>query len=78
MQWVKDSALSLQWLRLLLWHGFHPWPWEHPHAVGRAKKEREEGREEEGNIGMQTGIQACFLFHASSLLLLEERAARRG
>ena len=25
-QWVKDPALSLQWLRLLLWHGFDPWP----------------------------------------------------
>ena len=26
VQWVKDSALSLQWLGLLLWHGFSPWP----------------------------------------------------
>ena len=25
-QCVKDPALSLMWLRLLLWHGFHPWP----------------------------------------------------
>ena len=25
-QWVKDPALSLQWLWLLLWHGFDPWP----------------------------------------------------
>ena len=25
-QWVKDPALSLQWLGLLLWHGFNPWP----------------------------------------------------
>ena len=24
--WVKDLALSLQWPRLLLWHGFSPWP----------------------------------------------------
>ena len=23
---VKDLALSLLWLRLLLWHGFDPWP----------------------------------------------------
>ena len=22
----KDSALSLQWLRSLLWHRFDPWP----------------------------------------------------
>ena len=26
MQWVKDSALSLQWLGMLLWWGFDPWP----------------------------------------------------
>ena len=25
-QWVKDLALSLQQLRLLLWHRFDPWP----------------------------------------------------
>ena len=36
LQWVKDPALSLQQLRLLLWLGFKPWPgnfhmpWEHP------------------------------------------------
>ena len=26
VQWVKDPALSLLWLRLLLWPGFNPWP----------------------------------------------------
>ena len=25
-QWVKDPALPLLWLRLLLWRGFDPWP----------------------------------------------------
>ena len=25
-QWVKDLALSLQWLRSLLWHRFDSWP----------------------------------------------------
>ena len=25
-QWVKDLALSLLWLWLLLWHKFSPWP----------------------------------------------------
>ena len=25
MQWVKDPALSLLWLRLQLWHRFNPW-----------------------------------------------------
>ena len=24
-QQVKDLALSLLWLRLLVWHGFYPW-----------------------------------------------------
>ena len=26
VQQVKDLALSLLWLGLLLWHGFDPWP----------------------------------------------------
>ena len=26
LQWVKDLALLLQWLDLLLWHRFDPWP----------------------------------------------------
>ena len=25
-QWIKDPVLSLQWLRLLLWYRFDPWP----------------------------------------------------
>ena len=25
-QWIRDLALSLQWLRSLPWHGFDPWP----------------------------------------------------
>ena len=25
-QWVKDPALSLQWLCSLLWRRFSPWP----------------------------------------------------
>ena len=37
-QWVKDPALSLQQLGLLLWHGFSLWPEELPHAAGAAKK----------------------------------------
>ena len=31
-QGVKDPALSLQWLRSVLWHRFNPGP----HAVGTA------------------------------------------
>ena len=26
MQWVRDPALSLQWLGRQLWHEFDPWP----------------------------------------------------
>lgn len=26
VQWVQNPSLSLQWVRLLLWHGFDPWP----------------------------------------------------
>ena len=26
VQHFKDPLLSLQWLRLLLWHRFNPWP----------------------------------------------------
>ena len=37
-QWVKDPALSWQWLRLLLWHGFDSWPEELPHATGMVKR----------------------------------------
>ena len=25
-QQINDPVLALQWLRSLLWHGFHPWP----------------------------------------------------
>ena len=38
VQHVKDPALWLQWLGLLLWYRFDPWPRELPHAVGAAKK----------------------------------------
>ena len=44
---VKNPALSLLWLRLLLWCRFDLWPgkfwlWVQP----KKKKEREEGRKE--------------------------------
>lgn len=32
---AKDPALSL------LSQGFDPWPWEHPHASGTAKKQKQ-------------------------------------
>ena len=38
VKWVKALALSLLWLRLLLWHRFDPLAWEPPHATNTAKK----------------------------------------
>ena len=42
VQWVKDLTSSLQWLELVLWVGFDPWPknfhiWQ---AWQKNKKER--------------------------------------
>ena len=45
-QQVKDPALSLQWLSLLLWFWFSPWPgnvymlWTCPHPRQKKKKEK--------------------------------------
>ena len=36
-QWVRDPALPLQWLGMLLWPGFDPWPEELLYAVDAAK-----------------------------------------
>ena len=55
IQWVKDLALSLWWLRSLLWHGFGLWPrnfyvpWLWP------KEERKGGREEGREGGRKEG-----------------------
>ena len=37
VQQVKDLALSVLWLKLLLWHRFGPWLWKF--GMGAAKKE---------------------------------------
>ena len=41
-QWVKDLALSLQWLGPLLWCGFNPWPrnFHMPWAWPKKKKKK--------------------------------------
>ena len=46
--WVKGLALSLQWLGLLLWHRFNPWP---------GRNERKEGRKEGWEGGRDKGSQ---------------------
>ena len=38
---AKDSALSLLWLRLLLWLGFDPGPGDLRHAMDMPKKEKD-------------------------------------
>ena len=40
--WVKDMALSLLWLGLLLLHGFGPWPGNLHMLQAERKREREE------------------------------------
>ena len=37
---VKDLVLSLQWLGLLLWHGFSPWPRNFHMLQERQKKKK--------------------------------------
>lgn len=41
-QWEKELALSLLWLRLLLWHWFSPWPrnFHLPWAQPKKKKKK--------------------------------------
>ena len=39
MQWVKELALSLQFLGSLLWLGFDHWPGELPHDAKKKKTE---------------------------------------
>ena len=45
-QWVKDPALSLQWLGPLLWRMFNPWPrnFHMPQAQPGKKKKVSLGR----------------------------------
>ena len=56
-QWVKDLALKLLWLWLLLWNRFGPWPGNF-HMLYYQKKEKEEGKEErrEGGIFMRRAV----------------------
>ena len=43
--WVKDPALSLQRLRLRLWHGLNPWPWKY-HMLQACPKKKKKKRED--------------------------------
>ena len=43
-QWVKDTALSLQRLRSLLWCRFNPWSGNFHRPSCRKENERKEGK----------------------------------
>ena len=56
-QWVKDLALSLQWIGLLMWHGFDVWqrkPSPYIRNTGEWFLEAEGGGLGEGNQKVQT------------------------
>ena len=40
--WIEDLVLSLQWLGLLLWHEFIPWP-ENSHMLQAWFKKKKKG-----------------------------------
>ena len=41
-QWIKDPALSLLWLRSLLWHRLDPWPGNFHMLQAQPNKEKDE------------------------------------
>ena len=43
-QQIKDLVLSLQWLRLLLWRGFDPWPGKFHMLQAQPKKKKGGGK----------------------------------
>ena len=51
VQWAKDPALSLLWLRMLLWGGFHPWPrnCHRPQALPSFKKKKKKRKKRKTN-----------------------------
>ena len=56
-QWFKDLALSLLWLRSLLWHRVDPWPGNFymPQVWPKKKKKRERDTLETNARGVQDG-----------------------
>ena len=61
VQWVKDLALSLQWLGSLLWQRFDSClSWELPHALGAAKKK------ERPHQSLKMQMQAAGAHHSQS------------
>ena len=66
MQWVKDLALSLMQLRLLLWLGCEPLAQELPHAGGCGQKEPRIYR-------YHSGFEFTEERHISSHLILKDK-----
>ena len=52
IQWVKDPALSLQWLKLLPWHRFDLWPrnFHMPGAQPKIKTKPKQNRKKEKKV----------------------------
>ena len=57
---VKDLALSLLWLRSLLWWGFDPWPGNFcmPWAWQKKKKKKKKKRAEETAPGNKSKVES--------------------
>ena len=56
-QWVKDLALTLQWLRSLLWLGFDPCPGKfHMPLAQPKKKNKKKNQKKKTVIFLQTLI----------------------
>ena len=58
VQQVKDLVVSLQWLGLLLWSGFDPWPGNSHMPWAWLKKKKRSvklGRRKEKSSGAQYG-----------------------
>ena len=59
MHQVKDPAVSLQWLRLLLWWGFDLWSgnFHTPQAWQKKKKKKKKKKKNTRESKRQAGIQ---------------------
>ena len=61
-QWVKDPALTLQWLGSLLWCEFHPWPRNFT-CCRRGQKKKKKSRENKtskNRMQSNTEVIVCF------------------
>ena len=50
VQWIKNPVLSLQWLELLPWHKFDPWPRNFCRLRMPAKKKKKKKKDSLGHM----------------------------